>query len=77
MYSLLNAHKDRLDVEVHDLLEGALRVLVKRGSPSCAGICEQDVDMICVLANLCDQSFRLALFRKVRWDGNRFALDSG
>jgi len=56
---LLNAVKDTVDVEVHDLGKGLGRMLVEWSTPGCACIGKQDIHMIRVLPNFCCQTFDL------------------
>ena len=42
---LLYGVEDALDVEIHDFLEGGVRVGFEALAPGCAGVGEQDVDV--------------------------------
>lgn len=71
---LLCTNKHTLDVQVHDLLESILRVVVELCSPCCTCVGKQDIDLVCVLPHLLDQSLNLTGLRNVGGNGDGFAV---
>ena len=70
---LLNANEDALDVQVHDFRPSALGGLVERRAPRGAGVGEQDVDMVGMLGDFCDEALDFGGFGDVCGDGDGFA----
>lgn len=62
---LADGVEDAADVEVHDLGERLVRVLVKGRAPGGAGVGEEDVDVVGVLAHLGEQVLDAGEVRRV------------
>lgn len=67
---LLGGVEDALDVEVHDLAKGIVRVCVKGGAPCGTGVGEEDVDVVGGLGDLGDQTLDLRDLGGVGGDGD-------
>lgn len=62
--------EDSLHIEVHNLGEMLILVLVKWCSPGCAGVGEQDVDVVGGLGDLLHQGTDAGDLGGVGWDGD-------
>lgn len=51
--ALLHSVKDTLNIQIHHLLEGVLRVCIELLTPGSSGIGKEDINMVCCLADLC------------------------
>jgi hypothetical protein len=72
---LLCTEPHALHVQLHDLGEGLGRVLIEALAPGGAGIGEQNIDMVGVLADLGDESLDLTVLGEIC--GNGVCLAAG
>lgn len=73
IHILLYTNKNTLHIQSHHLCKRILRMLVKRRSPRCPSIREQDVDMISVLLHLLHQSRHLPILQEISGHGDGLA----
>lgn len=72
MRLLLRGIEDALHVQIHDLLERGFRIRVEFLSPCCAGIGEENINVVRCLLDLSNEPLDLRELGAISWygDGN-------